>query len=133
MTAFSQNDTPQTKCFTIPVVKTIVKDLISGDSAKAALYLTDQQLQLTEQKLTLKDSVIFYLNGKNVICENTLQLERKKYEELLKYTTIVENNYNTVSLQLTVAKAKNRTKNWIIGSGFTIALGYTAYYLLFMR
>lgn len=133
MTAFSQNDTPQTKCFTIPVVKTIVKDLISGDSAKAALYLTDQQLQLTEQKLTLKDSVIFYLNGKNVICENTLQLERKKYEELLKYTTTVENNYNTVSLQLSVAKAKNRTKNWIIGSGFTIAIGYTAYYLLFMR
>lgn len=133
MTAFSQNDTPQTKCFTIPVVKTIVKDLISGDSAKAALYLTDQQLQLTEQKLTLKDSVIFYLNGKNVICENTLQLERKKYEELLKYTTTVENNYNTVSLQLSVAKAKNKTKNWIIGSGFTIAIGYTAFYFLFMK
>jgi len=135
LTAFSQRDTDtvQTKCFTIPVVKTIIKDLISGDSAKAALYLTEQELVLNQQKNSFKDSIIKFTNEKVITCEKTLSLERVKYESLLNYTKTVEDNFNKVNLQLTIEKGKNRTKNWIIGSGFTIALGYTAYYLLFMR
>lgn len=133
LTAFSQKDTVQTKCFTIPVVKSIMVDLISGDSIKDILHLTEQQLLLTEQKLTLKDSVNYYLNEKNVSCDSSLRIERKKYDELFNYTKIVENNYNTVSLKLDVANTKNKVKNWVIGGGFTIAIGYTAFYFLFMN
>ena len=44
--AFSQTGTNNqpVKCFPIPVVKQITKDLMSGDSAKAQLKLTEQQL-----------------------------------------------------------------------------------------
>lgn len=134
-TAFSQKDTDtvQTKCFTIPVVKTIIKDLISGDSAKAALYLTEQELALNQQKNNFKDSIIKYTNDKFITCEKTLNLERAKYESLLMYTKTVEDNYNKVNLQLSIEKGKNKFKNWVIGSGFTVAIGYTAYYLLFMK
>ena len=46
LTAFSQTGTNKvpTKCFPIPTVKLIVKDLMSGDSAKAQLKLVEQQL-----------------------------------------------------------------------------------------
>ena len=46
LTAFSQTGTSNepVKCFPIPVVKQITKDLLSGDSAKAQLKLTEQQL-----------------------------------------------------------------------------------------
>ena len=58
-TAFSQIDTTtKGKYFTIPVVKLIVKDLLSGDSAKAQLKITEAQLLETENKVALKDSVI---------------------------------------------------------------------------
>ena len=50
LTAFSQTDTNKepVKCFPIPIVKQITKDLLSGDSAKAQLKLTEQQLYKTE-------------------------------------------------------------------------------------
>jgi hypothetical protein len=45
LTVFSQTDTTSnTKCFPIPVVKQIMKDIISGDSAKEQLKLTESQL-----------------------------------------------------------------------------------------
>ena len=51
LTAFSQTVTnnQQTKCFPLPVVKKITKDLLSGDSAKAQLKLTENQLIETEK------------------------------------------------------------------------------------
>jgi hypothetical protein len=60
LTAFSQIDTNKepVKCFPIPIVKQITKDLLSGDSAKAQLKLTEQQLYKTENIVEMKDSVI---------------------------------------------------------------------------
>jgi hypothetical protein len=60
LTAFSQTatDIQPVKSFPIPVVKLIIKDLISGDMAKVELKLTEQQLRETENKVSLKDSII---------------------------------------------------------------------------
>ena len=58
LTVFSQTDTTnQVKCFPIPTVKKIMKDLLSGDEAKAQLKLTEDQLHQTEQKVVLKERV----------------------------------------------------------------------------
>jgi hypothetical protein len=40
-----------------PVAKLIVKDLVSGDSAKAELKLVTTQINLLNQKISLKDSI----------------------------------------------------------------------------
>ena len=64
--AFSQTGTNSepVKCFPIPVVKQITKDLLSGDSAKAQLKLTEQQLAETEKIVEKKDSVISVMRVK---------------------------------------------------------------------
>ena len=41
-----------------PVAKSIARELVSCDSAKAILTLTKEQLSLTENKVILKDSII---------------------------------------------------------------------------
>jgi hypothetical protein len=43
-----------------------MKDLISGDAAKAELKLTEAQLVETEKKVVLKDSIITTLRLKEV-------------------------------------------------------------------
>ena len=53
--AFSQKDTAiPVKCFPITIVREIAKDLLIGDSAKALLKLTEEQLIQTENKVALK-------------------------------------------------------------------------------
>ena len=114
LTAFSQTDTNNqpTKCFPIPVVKLIIKDLMSGDSAKAQLKLVGDQLLETEKKVELKDSVISLLRVKesnyNVIADaqnqkySTLETHTKKVEWDLKKEK-VKNKFTSVLSGVAVA------------------------------
>ena len=91
MTAFSQKGTDSipSKSFPIPVVKMIVKDILSGDSAKAQLKITNEQLMETKKIVVLKDSVINKLEIKNANSELIISSERDKYkiaDEQLKKT-----------------------------------------------
>tara|TARA_R100000781_G_C3967189_1_gene88831 strand:+ start:85 stop:489 length:405 start_codon:yes stop_codon:yes gene_type:complete len=47
------------------VAKFIIKDLILGDGFKEELFLTDNKIQLLNQKIILKDSIILSLTSKN--------------------------------------------------------------------
>lgn len=47
-----------------PIVKLVIKDLISGDGAKEELIINSGKFKLLEQKIILKDSIIFNLNDK---------------------------------------------------------------------
>ena len=61
--SFSQNDTDSTSIrLEKPIVKLVIKDLITGDEAKEELILSFKKFELLEQKIVLKDSVIFNLN-----------------------------------------------------------------------
>ena len=137
MTAFSQVDTgsgnEELKCLPVPVVKLIIKDLISCDSAKSILEITEKQLELTEQKVSLKDSVISYMSEKEKNYKLNIDLSEKKYTTLYDYTKNLENDYKKVNLRLKVEKTKNKIKNVIITSGITIAIGYTAVWYFFLK
>ena len=62
--SFSQNDTvPSSIQLKKPIAKLVIKDLISGDGAKEELALNIDKLQILEQKITLKDSIIVNLNS----------------------------------------------------------------------
>ncbi len=54
------------------VVKFVIKDLILGDGFKEELFLTDNKIQLLNQKIILKDSIILSLTSKNDNFENIL-------------------------------------------------------------
>ena len=122
LTAFSQSDTdtiPSIKCFPIPVVKSIVKDLISGDSAKAMLKLTTEQLTKTEEKVVIKDSIISTMKVKEVNYVNIIDAQNKKYEILDGYSKKLE-------FQLKKEKVKSKFKS-IFSVGI---IGVMAFFLI---
>ena len=114
LTAFSQTDTTKqpVKCFPIPVAKMIVKDLLSGDSAKAQLVLVEQQLTETENKVVMKDSVISLLRDKEVNYQTIIKTQEEKYSTLESHTTKVESD-------LKKEKVKNKTTKILSGSVIT--------------
>ena len=62
---FSQSATDSTSIrLEKPIVKLVIKDLITGDDAKSELSLTNNKINLLNHKIILKDSVIFNLNTK---------------------------------------------------------------------
>lgn len=115
--AFSQTDTSKVeKCFPMPVVKLIMKDLISGDEGKAQLKLTEQQLIETEKKVSLKDSVISTLRLKEVNYQTIIDSEKQKFEIMEKYSKKLE-------FDLKKEKVKNKFKS-IVGTGVIVALSF---------
>ena len=120
LTAFSQTDTSKTeKCFPIPVVRMIMKDLLSGDSAKAQLKLTELQLEQTEKKVVLKDSIITTLRAKETIYLTVLESEKKKFEIVETYSKKLEDD-------LKKEKVKNKFKS-IVG---TALIGVLTFFLI---
>ena len=115
--AFSQTDTSKVeKCFPIPVVKQIMKGLVSGDEAKAQLKLTEQQLLETEKKVSLKDSVITTLRAKEVNYNTIIDSEKQKFEIMDRYSKKLE-------LDLKKEKVKNKFKS-ILGTGVIAVLTF---------
>lgn len=115
--AFSQTDTSKTeKCFPIPVVKQIMKDLLSGDSAKAQLKLTEVQLVDTEKKVILKDSIITTLRTKESNYQTIIDSEKQKFEIMEKYSKKLE-------FDLKKEKVKNKFKS-ILGTGAIAVLTF---------
>ncbi len=115
--AFSQTDTSKVeKCFPMPVVKQIMKDLVSGDEAKAQLKLTEQQLFETEKKVSLKDSVITTLRLKEVNYQTIIDSEKQKFDIMDRYSKKLE-------LDLKKEKVKNKFKS-ILGTGAIAVLSF---------
>ena len=111
LTAFSQTDTSKepVKCFPIPIVKLIAKDLLSGDSAKAQLKLTEQQLLETEKIVKKQDSVITIMRVKEENYNKIIDNKHKQYSILKSYT-------NQVEWDLKKSKVKNKFTSILSGS-----------------
>jgi hypothetical protein len=75
----------------VPIVRLVIKDLVTFDGLKLQLVETKELLRLSNDKLVLKDSVITNLNGKVLNLEGIIQkkdeqfgLESQKSKELEK-------------------------------------------------
>lgn len=113
LTTFSQTGT-KTKCFPESVAKMIAKDLLSGDSAKVQLKLTEEQLLETEKKVDLKDSVITTMKLKEVNYNTIISTQNEKYTTLEGYTKKIE-------FALKKEKIKNKLTS-ILSGGMMLAL-----------
>jgi hypothetical protein len=115
LTAFSQTDTNKepVKCFPIPIVKQITKDLLSGDSAKAQLKLTEQQLYKTENIVEKKDSVISIMRVKEENYNTIILAQNEKY-------SILENHTKRIEWELKKLKVKNKFTSILSGSAILI-------------
>ena len=113
LTTFSQTGTT-TKCFPESVAKMIAKDLLSGDSAKVQLKLTEEQLLETEKKVDLKDSVITTMKLKEVNYNTIISTQNEKYTTLEGYTKKIE-------FALKKEKIKNKLTS-VLSGGMMLAL-----------
>jgi hypothetical protein len=84
-----------------PAAKQVTKDLISGDSAKAELILTTQQLTLTEQKITFKDSIITNHIQRGIMYDKIIINQDQKFELQGKWVTQLENTNRALRAKLT--------------------------------
>jgi hypothetical protein len=91
-----------------------MKDLLSGDEAKAQLKLTETQLTQTEQKVVLKDSVINTMKLKEVNYLTIIDSEKQKFG-------IMENYSKKLEWDLKRERVKGKFKS-ILGTGVIVIL-----------
>ena len=113
-TSFSQTDTDTLSIqLEKPVVKLVIKDLLTGDEAKEELVLSSKKFKLLEQKVELKDSIILNLNNK-ISNFNSIMLTKDNQLDLSQELT--------KKLQLDLKKQKLKTK--LVGlAGIGVAVG----------
>jgi hypothetical protein len=75
----------------VPIAKLVIKDILRGDGAIQQLEETEKVLELTNQKLVLKENVISVLTSKVTNLDYIIKqkdeqfkLERNKSEDLIK-------------------------------------------------
>jgi hypothetical protein len=118
--AFSQKDTIiPTKCFPAPIVKLIAKDLISGDQAKEELKLTLKELEETQLKVSLKDSIILKMNEKEVNYNRVISEQTKQYAILQTHSTEVEKSLKAM-----------RSRNIFTKVFSTMIIGTLTYFII---
>ena len=93
-----------------------MKDLISGDSAKAQLKLTEAEVKELEKKVVLKDSIITTLRIKETNYLGIIDSEKQKFQ-------IVQDYSKKLEFDLKKEKVKNKFKS-IVGTGIIVALSF---------
>jgi len=118
-TSFSQNDTDSTSIqLEVPVAKLVIKDLISGDGAKEELIINSEKVNLLNQKLVLKDSVIANLNSK-----------------IFNFNSMLDTKSNQLTLSQELSKKletdlkKQQLKTKLMGGAGIVAVAVTIFLL----
>lgn len=93
-----------------PIARLVIKDLIGGDGAKQELNLTQDKVNILEQKVILKDSVILNLNHQIFNYKNIIDV---KSEQLLLSQELSHKLQNDLKKQQT--KTKMVTGTGILG------------------
>ena len=83
------------------IAKTIARELVSCDSAKAILTLTKEQLSLTENKVVLKDSIISNHIKKEDIYKQIITNQDQKFELQGQWVTELKNQNRKLKAKLT--------------------------------
>ena len=87
-----------------PVAKQITLDLISGDSAKAELKLTNENVTLLEKKVTLKDSIISGHVQKGIMYEERIKNEQLKFDTQGLWVKDLQKQNKKLKVKLTFTK-----------------------------
>lgn len=108
-------------CMPSDIAKQVASDLIIGDSAKALLSLTMAELDLTKEKLSFKDSLIFTAKLKEL---NYIEQIRNEQSQKAGFSSLLVNTkkeYGILAKQYKKLKVK-KTITDILFTGGLIAL-----------
>ena len=98
----------------VPIAKLVIKDLVIGDGAQEELSLLNNKLNLLENKIVLKDSIITNLNKSVMNFESIL---------LTKSDQLALSQELSLKLQTDLKKQKAKTKLFQLGSGALVVGG----------
>ena len=113
LNSFSQNVIDSTSIrLQKPIVRLVIKDLITGDSFKKELSLITTKYSLLENKVVLKDSVI-----------NNLNFQINNFNSILNTKGSQLEFTKQLNDKLRLEIKKQRIKNKILGGAGLIALG----------
>ena len=103
----------------VPIVRLVIKDLVTFDGLKLELIETKDLLRLSHDKLVLKDSVITNLNGKVLNLEGIIQKKDEQFG--------LESE-KSKQLQQELKRQKRNTFLWKLGTigGVVLSLFFAA-------
>lgn len=80
--SFSQKDTKRDSIvpLKVPIAKLVIKDLLQGDGDKIQVTELNKELDLTRDKVKLKDSVITTLNSKLLNLETIILTKDEQFK-----------------------------------------------------
>ena len=113
---FGNAQTQDTVRIPAPVAKLIVKDLVSGDSAKAELKLAAEHINLLDTKLILKDSIISGHVQKGVLYEERIKNEQLKFDAQQKWVDQLRKDNKKLKAKLIFTR--------MLGTAIVGGLGY---------
>jgi predicted acylesterase/phospholipase RssA len=93
-------------CMPLEVARQVAADLVTGDSAKAMLSLTEFELDLTKQKLSYKDSLI--LNGRMKEINLLEQVRNEKFQKEYYVSLYNTSEKNYTALEKTFKRYKTK-------------------------
>lgn len=118
LTAFSQKDTATSKLIlSHKVGKQVAIDLVSCDSTKAVLQITDSVLKMTEEKSRLQDTIIKTQFDKINLYSTEIKILNQEEEE---YKKLVANLQKSLKIQ----KIKSKT---FLYSGISLFIAGSIY------
>jgi hypothetical protein len=125
-TSMSQDTT--SVCMPYTVAKQIAQDLVVGDSAQELLVYTFEELELTRNKVTLKDSIISVYKSKEFNLLEQVRNERMAKEAYITMYNTLEGDYTYINKQYKNQKFINRV--YKVGFWSGLAVGFVGYMIL---
>jgi len=103
----------------VPIVKMVIKDLVTFDGLKLELIETKELLRLSNDKVVLKDSVITNLNGKVINLQSIIDKKNEQFG--------LESE-KSKQLEKELKKQKRNTFLWKLGTigGVVLSLFFAA-------
>lgn len=113
---------PATVCMPADIAKQVAQDLIIGDSAQAMLNIAIEELDLTRDKLSYKDSIILNAKLLEINLKTQVGNEQKQKVEIETLYTNCKTEYKALAKKERNARIKSRFKS-ALGFPIIIALG----------
>lgn len=101
----------------VPIARDVVKELIDKDKYKEQLKTSEEVVQLLEQKIVVKDTIISIHEKKEINYLKQVETEKQK-------TELWRTKYEDVYRSYMIEKNVNKYQKYIVG-GLAIVLGVT--------
>jgi len=110
-------------CMPVEVAKQVAADLITGDSAKAMLALTEKELDLSKEKLSYKDSLILTAKLKEINLMDQVRNERSQKEAYVSLYNDAKKQYTELSKTYKRYRTKKTFTDVLFITGITALTG----------